>query len=150
VEGAVAVAEAAEHRRDDGVGVLRGCSAARPGGAARDDPRPIDAAGEVGGGPDVGEGGRQIHPGLHEDDEQSGQSVWTRTGKPLWDHKTIWDMLRNPAYIGHAALRPHAQGSVAAAPARPTRTADVLPTGLHAARDAAGGVDLYPCPRVGG
>jgi site-specific DNA recombinase len=23
--------------------------------------------------------------------------VQTRTGKPVWDHKTIWDMLRNPA-----------------------------------------------------
>jgi len=31
-------------------------------------------------------------------------SVRTRTGKPVWDHKTIWDMLRNPAYRGHAAF----------------------------------------------
>jgi len=30
--------------------------------------------------------------------------VRTRTGKPVWDHKTIWDMLRNPAYRGHAAF----------------------------------------------
>jgi site-specific DNA recombinase len=30
--------------------------------------------------------------------------VRTRTGKEVWDHKTIWDMLRNPAYMGQAAF----------------------------------------------
>jgi site-specific DNA recombinase len=30
--------------------------------------------------------------------------VRTRTGKATWEHKTIWDMLRNPAYIGQAAF----------------------------------------------
>jgi site-specific DNA recombinase len=30
--------------------------------------------------------------------------IATRTGKPLWDHKTIWEMLQNPAYIGQAAF----------------------------------------------
>jgi site-specific DNA recombinase len=30
--------------------------------------------------------------------------IATRTGKPLWDRKTIWDMLRNPVYIGQAAF----------------------------------------------
>ncbi|WP_201366960.1 recombinase family protein, partial [Dictyobacter formicarum] len=27
----------------------------------------------------------------------------TRTGKEYWDHKTVWDMLKNPAYKGEAA-----------------------------------------------
>jgi site-specific DNA recombinase len=30
--------------------------------------------------------------------------VRTRTGKAQWDHKTIWDMLKNPAYKGEAAF----------------------------------------------
>jgi len=30
--------------------------------------------------------------------------IRTRTGKEHWDHKTIWDMLRNPAYKGEAAF----------------------------------------------
>jgi len=30
--------------------------------------------------------------------------VHTRTGKAHWDHKTIWDMLKNPAYKGEAAF----------------------------------------------
>jgi site-specific DNA recombinase len=30
--------------------------------------------------------------------------VRTRTGKEHWDHKTIWDMLKNPAYQGEAAF----------------------------------------------
>ncbi len=30
--------------------------------------------------------------------------VHTRTGKEFWDHKTIWDMLKNPAYKGEAAF----------------------------------------------
>jgi site-specific DNA recombinase len=30
--------------------------------------------------------------------------IRTRTGKAHWDHKTIWDMLRNPAYKGEAAF----------------------------------------------
>jgi site-specific DNA recombinase len=30
--------------------------------------------------------------------------VQTRTGKAYWDHKTIWDMLKNPAYKGEAAF----------------------------------------------
>ncbi|HEY6072083.1 MAG TPA: recombinase family protein, partial [Anaerolineales bacterium] len=30
--------------------------------------------------------------------------VRTRTGKAHWDHKTIWDMLHNPAYTGEAAF----------------------------------------------
>jgi site-specific DNA recombinase len=30
--------------------------------------------------------------------QQAG--VRTRTGKEHWDHKTIWDMLKNPAYKG--------------------------------------------------
>ena len=30
--------------------------------------------------------------------------VHTRTGKEYWDHKTIWDMLKNPAYKGEAAF----------------------------------------------
>jgi site-specific DNA recombinase len=33
--------------------------------------------------------------------QQAG--VRTRTGKAHWDHKTIWDMLKNPAYKGAAA-----------------------------------------------
>jgi site-specific DNA recombinase len=37
---------------------------------------------------------RQLH--------QAG--VRTRTGKAHWDHKTIWDMLKNPAYKGEAAF----------------------------------------------
>ncbi len=28
----------------------------------------------------------------------------TRPGKPVWDHKTIWDLLPNPAYVGRAAF----------------------------------------------
>jgi site-specific DNA recombinase len=34
--------------------------------------------------------------------QQAG--VRTRTGKEHWDHKTIWDMLKNPAYKGEAAF----------------------------------------------
>jgi site-specific DNA recombinase len=30
--------------------------------------------------------------------------IRTQTGKEHWDHKTIWDMLRNPAYKGEAAF----------------------------------------------
>jgi site-specific DNA recombinase len=30
--------------------------------------------------------------------------VQTQTGKALWNHKTIWDMLKNPAYKGEAAF----------------------------------------------
>lgn len=30
--------------------------------------------------------------------------IRTRTGKAHWDHKTIWDMLKNPAYKGAAAF----------------------------------------------
>ena len=30
--------------------------------------------------------------------------IHTRTGKAHWDHKTIWDMLKNPAYKGEAAF----------------------------------------------
>jgi site-specific DNA recombinase len=30
--------------------------------------------------------------------------VRTQTGKEHWDHKTIWDMLKNPAYKGEAAF----------------------------------------------
>ncbi len=30
-------------------------------------------------------------------------SISTRTGKALWDHKTIWELLQNPTYIGNAA-----------------------------------------------
>jgi site-specific DNA recombinase len=30
--------------------------------------------------------------------------VRTRTGKEHWDHKTIWDMLKNPAYKGEAGF----------------------------------------------
>jgi site-specific DNA recombinase len=31
-------------------------------------------------------------------------SIRTQTGKEHWDHKTIWDMLKNPAYKGEAAF----------------------------------------------
>ncbi len=30
--------------------------------------------------------------------------IRTQTGKDHWDHKTIWDMLKNPAYKGEAAF----------------------------------------------
>ena len=30
--------------------------------------------------------------------------IRTQTGKEHWDHKTIWDMLKNPAYKGEAAF----------------------------------------------
>ena len=30
--------------------------------------------------------------------------VPTRTGKVRWNHRTIWDMLQNPAYVGRAAF----------------------------------------------
>ena len=30
--------------------------------------------------------------------------IRTQTGKEDWDHKTIWDMLKNPAYKGEAAF----------------------------------------------
>jgi site-specific DNA recombinase len=30
--------------------------------------------------------------------------IRTRTGKAYWDHKTVWDMLKNPAYKGEAAF----------------------------------------------
>ena len=34
--------------------------------------------------------------------QQAG--VHTQTGKAYWNHKTIWDMLKNPAYKGEAAF----------------------------------------------
>jgi site-specific DNA recombinase len=30
--------------------------------------------------------------------------IHTQTGKEHWDHKTVWDMLKNPAYKGEAAF----------------------------------------------
>jgi site-specific DNA recombinase len=42
----------------------------------------------------IGEGCRRLH--------QAG--VHTRTGKASWDHKTIWDLLKNPADKGEAAF----------------------------------------------
>jgi site-specific DNA recombinase len=30
--------------------------------------------------------------------------IRTQTGKEYWDHKTVWDMLKNPAYKGEAAF----------------------------------------------
>src|SRR2546425_2832088 len=30
--------------------------------------------------------------------------IRTQTGKEHWDHKTVWDMLKNPAYKGEAAF----------------------------------------------
>ncbi len=34
----------------------------------------------------------------------SAAGVPTRTGKARWSHKTIWDLLQNPAYKGEAAF----------------------------------------------
>jgi site-specific DNA recombinase len=34
----------------------------------------------------------------------SERGIPTRTGKRLWDRSTVWGMLRNPAYGGHAAF----------------------------------------------
>jgi site-specific DNA recombinase len=42
----------------------------------------------------INEGCRRLHQA----------SVRTRTGKEHWDHKTIWDLLKNPADIGEAAF----------------------------------------------
>lgn len=48
------------------------------------------------------------------------QGVLTRTGKTGWNPATIWGMLRNPAYAGHAGYgKTHATG----APVRATRQA---------------------------
>jgi site-specific DNA recombinase len=30
--------------------------------------------------------------------------IRTQTGKEHWDHKTIWDLVKNPAYKGEAAF----------------------------------------------
>jgi len=59
----------------------------------------------------------------------------TRTGKTVWDRTTVWDMLRNPAYVGAAGfgktraepLRPRlrAQRGRALQPRRAVSTADV-------------------------
>jgi site-specific DNA recombinase len=50
----------------------------------------------------------------------SAQGVPTRTGNAGWNNATIWGMLRNPAYAGHAAYgKTHATG----APVRETRQA---------------------------
>jgi site-specific DNA recombinase len=50
----------------------------------------------------------------------SAQAVPTRTGKTGWNNATIWGMLRNPAYAGHAAYgKTHSTG----APVRETRHA---------------------------
>jgi site-specific DNA recombinase len=34
----------------------------------------------------------------------SDRQIPTRTGKARWDRSTVWGMLRNPAYAGHAAF----------------------------------------------
>ena len=47
--------------------------------------------------------------------------VRTRTGKEYWDRKTIWDMLKNPAYKGEAAIGRDPLGSQRSASARATR-----------------------------
>jgi site-specific DNA recombinase len=67
--------------------------------------------------------------------------VPTRTGKPRWHHRTIWDLLQNPAYAGRAAF-----GRTRSVPLQPRPVA----ARLLPASGARGGVDHHPRPRLGG
>ncbi|MBV8613894.1 MAG: recombinase family protein, partial [Acetobacteraceae bacterium] len=50
----------------------------------------------------------------------------TRSGRPVWDRKTIWGMLRNPAYVGEAAFGKTRNGPRPARP-RPIRGSSEQP-----------------------
>jgi site-specific DNA recombinase len=56
--------------------------------------------------------------------------VRTRTGKEYWDHKTIWDMLKNPAYKGEAAFGKTRLCAKWSAPACATRKASPTATSV--------------------
>ena len=49
------------------------------------------------------------------------QGVRTRRGRARWDHKTVWDMLRNPAYVGRAVFGKTRTGPRRGARLRPAR-----------------------------
>ncbi len=54
------------------------------------------------------------------------QGYPTRTGRLVWDRKTIWSMLRNPAYVGEAAFGKTCGGPRPARP-RPIRGSSEQP-----------------------
>jgi site-specific DNA recombinase len=63
---------------------------------------------------------------------QAGQR--TRTGKVLWDRKTVWGILHNPAYTGTAAF---GKTRIGPAPARlrPVRGGAEQPRRAYAVQD---------------
>ncbi len=47
--------------------------------------------------------------------------IATRTGRPVWDPKTLWELLHNPAYIGRAAFGRRRRGGPVQPRLRPPR-----------------------------
>jgi site-specific DNA recombinase len=50
-----------------------------------------------------------------------GQGVRTRGGREHWDHRTVWDILRNPAYVGRAVFGKTRTGPRRTSRLRPAR-----------------------------
>ena len=80
---------------------------------------------------------------VEENESIAGLSRWlgeqgipTATGKSRWDRSTIWGMLRNPAYCGHAAFGKTRQVGARPKMTRPVRRQGkrVVPSG-HVTRD---------------
>jgi site-specific DNA recombinase len=74
--------------------------------------------------------------------------VRTRTGKEYWDHKTIWDMLKNPAYKGEAAIGRNPLGAQWPAPARTARKTSATAPTILGQRRPKGRMDHHSraCP----
>ena len=75
--------------------------------------------------------------------------IQTRTGKEYWDHKTIWDILKNPAYKGEAAIGRDPLGAKRSAPARATRKASPTAMSVLGQRCAERRMDHDPSPCAG-
>ena len=72
------------------------------------------------------------------------QGVPTRTGKTSWNPATIWGMLRNPAYAGHAGYgKTHATGASVRA-TRQARQRGQRSTPHRARAGGARGVEAHP------
>jgi outer membrane protein assembly factor BamB len=56
----------------------------------------------------------QVLHGMHTKDPSYLLRIDKATGKTVWDRTTVWDMLRNPAYVGSAGY-----GKTRAGPLRP-------------------------------
>lgn len=75
--------------------------------------------------------------------------VRTRTGQTTWDRKTIWAMLRHPAYSGHAVYGRYRKTRLQPR-LRAPRPASAVPARLCLTRGPGGGVGTDPGPRASG